>query len=134
MEVNGINRTSFGAKIIPSAELNKALELAKKDASSGTIEGLERAGKFYNSLRTIERECEGQEFFVKTGQKRFYPHVKLGGVIRLLEFFGRMENNIAMSVQDAVNKLVESKFFRGEVKDEAKNTDLVKAFDRWMTK
>ena len=91
MEVNRFDNTNFCARIKPSKELNKALELAKQDALSGTKEGAERASKFYNSLRTIEKECEEKEFFVKTGQERFYPHVKLGGIIRFLEFFGKME-------------------------------------------
>ena len=131
MQINSINSTNFKAKIIPSQALSSALELAQEEAKSGREEGLKLAAKFYNSLRTIEKDRTAELFFVDATPVHFYPHMRLGRTTRLLEYFGNTPRDIAYSIISGVNKLVEGRYLRDQMADDAKNTDLTKAFLRW---
>jgi hypothetical protein len=132
MQINKVDNTVFTAKIVSSDSLDKALKLAQRDAARGGKEGKARASKFYNSLKALENDSRAKQLVVRTDSPRLYPHIKLDGAIRFLENLGEKQNNIAEAIQDAVNKLVESRFFGREIKDEAKYTNLKKAFEQWM--
>ena len=132
MQVNTVNNVSFGAKIIPSKALDSALELAQNEAYKGTKEGLKRSAEFYNYLRTIENDATADNFFVDANPAFFYPYMQLGKSKRLLEFFGSSGKDIAHSIQNGVKKLVEGKYLRSEIVDEAKDVDLTNAFSRWI--
>ena len=132
MKINMVNSVSFGAKIIPSNALDSALELAQNEAFIGTKEGLKRSAEFYNYLRTIENDATAGTFFVDANPAHFYPYMQLGKSKRILEFFGVSRNDIAHSIQNGVKKLVEGKYLRSEIVDEAKDVDLTKAFSRWI--
>jgi len=131
MQVNSIDNTSFGATIISSKALDSALELAQSEASEGTKEGIKFASEFYNNLRTIEKDENAATFFVDANPVHFYPYMRLGNNTRLLEFFGHTGKDIAYSIIDGVKKLVEGKYLKSEIVDEAKDVDLKKAFMRW---
>ena len=132
MQVNKIDNIGFGAKIISSEGMTKALELAKNDAINGGSEGISRAAKFYNSLRTIEKDETAKKLVVRLDSPRLYPHIKVDGAIRFLEQIGKTENSIAVSIQNAINEFVENRYFLKGIKDEAKRVNLKKAFDKWM--
>ena len=132
MQVNTVNNISFGAKIIPSKALDAALEMAQNDANIGTKEGLKRASEFYNYLRTIENDTNAETFFVDANPHHLYPYMCLGRSKRILEFFGQGGSGIAASIQDGVKKLVEGKYLKSEIVDEAKDVDLTKVFNRWI--
>ena len=131
MQLNHFSGTNFQAKIIPSQALSAALELAQMEAKSGTKEGLKSAAKFYNSLRTIEKDKIASTFFVDSNPLHFYPYIQLGKNIRLLEYKGDTQRDKARSVMDGINKLVEGRYLRDQISDEAKDVDLVSAFVRW---
>ena len=57
--------------------------------------------------------------------------MRLGRTTRLLEYFGNTPRDIAYSIISGVNKLVEGRYLRDQMADDAKNTDLTKAFLRW---
>ena len=132
MQISKVDNTTFTAKIVPSESLDKALKLAQKDAAKGGNEGKARAAKFYNSLKTLENDTKAKQFVVRTNSPRLYPHIKLDGGIRFLEKLGEKQNNIAEAIQDAVNRLVECRYFGKEIKNEAKHTNLRNAFEQWM--
>ena len=131
MQTNPIN-INFKAKIIPSQALSSALELAQTEAKSGTKEGLDLAAKFYNNLKTIEKDKTVETFFVDTNPVHFYPHIRLGKITRILEFFGNTPRDRAYSIIDGVNKLVQGRYLRDQMANDAKDTDLSKAFIRWV--
>ena len=132
MQVNSIDNTSFGATILSSKALDSALGLAQSEASKGTKEGIKFASEFYNNLRTIEKDENAATFFVYANPVHFYPYMRLGKNTRLLEFFGHTGKDIAYSIIDGVKKLVEGKYLKSEIVDEAKDVDLKKAFMRWV--
>ena len=132
MQTHPINNTNFSARIIPSQGLSSALELAQMEARNGSKEGLNLAAKFYNNLRTIEKDSTVDTFFVDTNPVHFYPYMRLGRTTRILEFFGYKQKDIAYSIIDGVNKLVEGRYLRDQMADDAKDTDLTKAFLRWV--
>ena len=132
MQVNSTNNVSFGAKILKSNALTSAINVAKKDYESGTKEGIKRASEFYNYLRTMENDKSADYFFIDTNPYNYYPYMRLGRNTRLLEFFGNSENDLAHTVIRGVKKLVEGKYLKTEIADEAKGQDLFKAFDKWI--
>ena len=133
MQVNSISNTTFGARIIPSEYLNKAIYLAKYDYESGTPEGKKRAVTFYNSLRTIELDNRTNELSIVDTDKKLPPILKLDGTKRLIESYKDCEHKIGNAVQEAINSLADSKYFRGEMKrEEANKVNLEYAFDAWV--
>ena len=132
MQVNSIDNTSFEARIISSKALDSALELAQSEASKETKEGIKFASEFYNNLRTIEKDESAATFFVDANPVHLYPYMRLGKNTRLLPFFGYSGKDIAYSIIDGVKKLVEGKYLKSEIVDEAKDVDLKKAFMRWV--
>ena len=132
MQVNSINNTTFGARIMPSEYLNKAIYLAKYDFESGTPEGKKRAAEFYNSLRTIELDNRTNELSIIDTDKKLPPILKLDGTKRFIETYKDCEQKIGRAVQEAINSLADSKYFRGEIKrDAAQKVNLEYAFDVW---
>ena len=128
MQVNSIDRTSFEAKIVPSQYLNKAIELAKADALSGTKEGRKRAEIFYNNLKTIELDNNYSKLSIVDKDKKLPPILCLDGT----RFFIEKYNGIAKAVQEAVKKMAEAKYFNGEVKNYAEKENLAVAFNKWV--
>ena len=131
MQVNQINNTSFGARILPSAYLNKAIDIAKKDAVSGTKDGKERAATFFNSLRTIELDGSKKELSIIDIDKNLPPMLKLDGTKRFIESY-KEPANIGLAVQEAINAMVDSKYFRGEKIFDAQKVNLEHVFDIWV--
>ena len=132
MQVNSVNTVTFGAKIMPSEYLNKAIDLAKVDAASGTKEGIQRAEAFYNSLRTIELDSTKKELSINDNDKKLPPILSLDGTRRFVELYRNAENVTGRAVQEAINFMAISKYFRSEMKNEAENVNLLTAFDKWI--
>ena len=132
MQVNPINNTSFGARIVPSEYLNKAIELAKTDAQSGTEQGLKSAATFYNSLKTIEMDKTKSKLLISDADKNMPPILSLDGTRRIVELYRDVENKLGRAVQEAINSMAEIKYFRGEIKNYAQKENLTKAFDKWV--
>ena len=131
MQVYPINNTIFSARIVPSEYLNKAIDLAKQDAASGTKQGIDNASKFYNSLRTIELDGSKKELSISDADKSLPPVVRLDGTKFFVETYKDVENKTAVAVQDAINTLADSKYFQGEMRNDASKVDLKYAFDVW---
>lgn len=132
MQVNSVNSTIFGAKIMPSEYLNKAIDLAKADVANGTKDGIQRAETFYNSLRTIESDSNVKELSINDNDKKLPPILSLDGTRRFVELYKNAENITGRAVQEAINFMAISKYFRNEMKNEAANVNLLKAFDKWI--
>ena len=99
---------------------------------SGTKEGLKRASELYNNLRAIEKDINSEVFFIDTEAVKCHPYVRLDGHITLLGPISSVGEMIAKSVQNGINKLVNETHLKAQVKDEAKNVDLTKAFIKWL--
>ena len=132
MNISPSINLSFNAKIIPCRALDTTLEYAQHDALSGTKEGLQRASELYNNLRAIENDTKSEIFFIDTESVRFHPYLRLDGCIKLLGPISSSGEMIAKSVRNGINKLVNETHLKDQIKDEAKNTDLTKAFMRWL--
>lgn len=132
MQLNPVSKTNFQAKIIPSKALSYALEHAQDEAKTGTKNGLKQAQKFYNNMRTIEKDRRVNEFLVDSDSEIFHPCIKFGRNISLLRLYGFSPKDFAYSIIDEVNRLVEDRYLRDQISDEAKDVDLTKAFERWM--
>ena len=132
MNISPVNNVSFNARIIPSRALDTALERAQYDAMSGTKEGLKRASELYNNLCAIEKDMSSEVFFIDTDAIKFNPYVRLDGHITLLGPISSAGEMIAKSVCNGINKLVNETHLKDQVKDEAKNVDLTKAFMKWL--
>ena len=132
MNINPINNVSFNARIIPSRSLDIALEYAQLDVLSGTKEGLQRASELYNNLKAIENDIKSEIFFVDTNALRYHPYIRLDGYTKLLGPISSSGETVAKAVRDGINKLVNETHLKDLVKDEAKNTDLTKAFSKWL--
>lgn len=131
MQINSINNVNFGARIVPSEYLNKAIYMAKYDYESGTAEGKKRASTFYNSLRTIESDGTKKELSINDSNKNLPPILNLDGTKFFIETYRDVENKTAAAVQDAVNLMAQAKYFRNEMKNEADKVNLSYAFDVW---
>ena len=132
MKVDSTNSTAFRATIYQSKALDFAINLAKKDIKEGSKDSFARAEKFYNSLKTIENDTEAEYFFIDLNPIHYYPYMKLGKNSRLLEIYEQTEEHIAKAVQDGINKLVDGKYIVKH--SDNKNIDLLKSFDRWLSK
>lgn len=132
MQVNSINKTNFQAEIIPSKALSYALEHAQEEAKIGTKNGLKHAQTFYNNLRTIEKDRRVDVFHVDGDSANFHPYIQFGKKLSLLRLYGFSPKDLAYSIMEEVNKLVEGRYLRDQISDEAKNVDLTKAFERWI--
>ena len=60
------------------------------------------------------------------------PYIQFGKKLSLLRLYGFSPKDLAYSIMEEVNKLVEGRYLRDQISDEAKNVDLTKAFERWI--
>ena len=131
MRVNSISNNAFGARIMPSEYLNKAIDLAKSDVAGGTKEGQKRAARFFNNLVAIESDNSRKLLTINDSNKKLPPILNLDGTKFFVETYKDAEDKTALAVQEAINTMAESKYFQGEVKDEASKMSLNHAFDYW---
>ena len=131
MQIYNVTPVSFGAKIIPSEYLNKAIDLAKSDIEGGTKSGYKRASTFFNSLRTIELDGSKKQLYITENNNNLPPTLHLDGTKRFIEIYRDSEHKTGTAVQEAINSMAESKYFRGEMRDDAQKVNLSYAFDLW---
>ncbi len=132
MNISPISNQSFNARIIPCRALDITLEYAQSDALSGTKEGLQRASELYNNLKAIENDTKSEIFFIDTEAVKYHPYLRLDGYIKLLGPISSSGEIIAKSVRNGINKLINETHLKDRIKDEAKDTDLTKAFIKWL--
>ena len=130
MQVNSVNSMTFGAKIIPSEYLNKAIDLAKKDAKSLNDMDRHRARKFYNNLRTIELDCTRTQLVIDKNNNSTLPVLILDNDRSYIPVYKNVEGGIGAIVQNAINTLAKRTYFASDIKHHVFMNE--NSFDAWV--
>ena len=130
MQINPINNTTFGAKIVPSVYLNKAIDLAKEDAKSINDIDKFRALKFYNNLRKIELDSSRNQLVITKNKKDTLPILMLDNDRSYIPVYKNVEGGIGAIVQDAINSLAARTYLTTDIKHRVYINE--KSFDAWV--